>query len=118
MIQVTALQKSYGSLRAVDGVSFEIHPGETFGLLGPNGAGKSTTIHLMAGLLRPDAGQVTINGAADPTREEVRRQIGVAPQALALYEELTAEENLRFFGKLYGLGGARLSDRVGWALDL
>src|SRR5262249_46384973 len=117
MIEVTALQKSYGSLRAVDGVSFEIRRGETFGLLGPNGAGKSTTIHVMAGLLRSDAGQVVINGAADPTREEVRRQIGVAPKAIALYEELTAEENLRFFGKLYGLGGAMLSERVGWALD-
>jgi ABC-2 type transport system ATP-binding protein len=86
-------------------------------LLGPNGAGKSTTIHMMAGLLRPDGGQVTINGAADPTREEVRRQIGVAPQAIALYDELTAEENLRFFGKLYGLAGARLQERVGWVLD-
>jgi ABC-2 type transport system ATP-binding protein len=117
MIEVASLRKSYGSLLAVGGVSFEIRRGETFGLLGPNGAGKSTTIHIMAGLLRPDEGRVTINGAADPTREEVRRQIGVAPQAIALYEELTAEENLRFFGKLYGLGGARLSERVGWVLD-
>jgi ABC-2 type transport system ATP-binding protein len=117
MIEVASLRKSYGSLLAVGGVSFEIRRGETFGLLGPNGAGKSTTIHIMAGLLRADEGRVTINGAADPTREEVRRQIGVAPQAIALYEELTAEENLRFFGKLYGLGGARLSERVGWVLD-
>jgi ABC-2 type transport system ATP-binding protein len=117
MIQVTNLQKSYGTLRAVDGVSFDIRRGETFGLLGPNGAGKTTTIHLMAGLLRPDGGQVTINGAADPTRAEVRRQIGIAPQALALYEDLTGEENLRFFARLYGLSGAALIARVGWALD-
>jgi ABC-2 type transport system ATP-binding protein len=117
MIQVTALQKSYGSLQAVSGVSFDISRGETFGLLGPNGAGKSTTIHIMAGLLRPDGGQVTINGATDPTKQEVRRQIGFAPQALALYEDLTAEENLRFFGKLYGIRGAKLSVRVSWALE-
>jgi ABC-2 type transport system ATP-binding protein len=71
----------------------------------------------MAGLLRPDRGQVTINGEADPTRPEVRRLIGIAPQALALYDDLSAEENLRFFAKLYGLSGAKLSQRVGWALD-
>ncbi len=117
MIQVTSLHKSYGALQAVNGVSFEIRRGETFGLLGPNGAGKSTTIHMMAGLLRPNSGQVAINGHAHPTRHEVRRQIGLAPQAIALYEDLTGEENLRFFGKLYGLAGAKLAERVGWVLD-
>lgn len=117
MIQVTDLHKSYGPLQAVNGVSFEIPRGETFGLLGPNGAGKSTTIHLLAGLLRPNSGQIAINGATDPTRQEVRRQIGIAPQSLALYDDLTAEENLRFFGKLYGLRGEKLSERVAWALD-
>src|SRR5262249_49030126 len=117
MIQVTDLHKSYGTLKAVDGISFEIHRGETFGLLGPNGAGKSTTIHPLAGLLRPNAGQIAINGATDPTRQEVRRQIGIAPQSVALYEDLTAEENLRFFGKLYGLRGDKLRERVAWALD-
>jgi ABC-2 type transport system ATP-binding protein len=118
MICATGLRKSYGPVVAVADLSLEVRQGETFGLLGPNGAGKSTTIHMLSGALRPDAGTITINGAADPTRPEVRRQLGVAPQALALYEPLTALENLNFFGKLYGLGGPRLRERVAWALDL
>src|SRR5262249_45220842 len=76
-----------------------------------------TTLHLLTGALRPDSGEVTINGAPDPTRVAVRRQVGVAPQALALYDELTAEENLTFFGKLYGLAGARLRERVAGGLE-
>lgn len=118
MILATDLHKSYGSLRAVDGVSLEIKQGEMFGLLGPNGAGKSTTIHLLAGLLKPDRGSVAINGMADPLRAEVRRQIGIAPQALALYEEMNAEANLRFLGELYGLGGTKLKERTEFALNL
>ena len=74
MIQVTNLRKAYGSLVAVEGVSFEVRPGETFGLLGPNGAGKTTTILMMAGALRPDAGRVVLEGAADPTLPAVRRR--------------------------------------------
>jgi ABC-2 type transport system ATP-binding protein len=116
MIQVTGLRKSYGPVVAVDGVSFEIRQGETFGLLGPNGAGKTTTIHLLTGLLRPDAGEIKISGTPDPTRLEARRHIGLAPQALALYDELTGQENLTFFGKLYGLSGPRLKERVAWGL--
>ena len=118
MIQVTQLHKSYGEHHAVDGINFEIRRGETFGLLGPNGAGKTTTIHLLAGLLQADSGQVVINGFSDPTRQEVRRKLGIAPQALALYEELTAEENVRFLGKLYGLEGSKLKDRVEYSLSL
>jgi ABC-2 type transport system ATP-binding protein len=117
MIQVTGLRKAYGTVVAVDGVSFDIHEGETFGLLGPNGAGKTTTIHLLTGALRPDAGTITVNGTADPTQLEVRRQVGIAPQALALYDELTAEENLAFLGRLYGLSGTRLRERVAWGLE-
>jgi ABC-2 type transport system ATP-binding protein len=116
MIQVTDLRKAYGPVVAVDGISFEIRQGETFGLLGPNGAGKTTTIHLLTGALGPDAGTIQINGVADPTRLEVRRSIGFAPQALALYDELTGEENLTFFARLYGLSGARLRERVEWGL--
>src|SRR6266704_449006 len=116
MIQVTNLRKAYGSLVAVGGVSFEVRPGETFGLLGPNGAGKTTTILMMAGALRPDAGRVVLEGAADPTLPAVRGRLGIAPQTLAVYAELTGEENLTFFGKLYGLKGAALRDRVAWAL--
>ena len=111
------LRKAYGSLVAVDGLSFTVGSGETFGLLGPNGAGKTTTIGMIVGSLRPDDGQVTVAGETDPTRPALRRQIGVAPQALALYQDLTAQENLAFFGTLYGLAGARLQERVAWALD-
>jgi len=111
------LVKSFGALRAVDGISFEVLRGECFGLLGPNGAGKSTTIGMLVGALAPDAGEVSVDGAGAPTREHVRLRIGAVPQAIALYDDLTGEENLRFFGTLYGLAGARLGERVGWALD-
>jgi len=115
-IRVADLEKSYGTLKAVDGVSFEVARGEAFGLLGPNGAGKSTTIGMIIGALRPDRGSVTVDGEADPTRPALRRRIGVSPQSLALYEEMTAEENLTFFGRLYDLGRAALKARVEWAL--
>ena len=117
MIRVKGLQKSFGTNLAVAGVSFEIHQGETFGLLGPNGAGKTTTIHLLTGLLRPDAGDVSIAGSPDPTRLEVRRQIGVAPQSIALYDRLTGAENVAFLGRLYGLSGSKLRERVDAVLD-
>ena len=119
-LAVRDLRKSYGATVAVDGVSFEVARGETFGLLGPNGAGKSTTINLLVGALRPDSGsvRVLIEGSddGDPSVASVRRRIGVAPQALALYEELTAEENLALFGRLYGLDRARLAGRIDWCL--
>ncbi|HEU4724942.1 MAG TPA: ABC transporter ATP-binding protein [Candidatus Eisenbacteria bacterium] len=116
-IEVASLRKSYGALTAVDDLSFTVAPGEAFGLLGPNGAGKTTTIGMIVGALSPDAGRVVVDGESDPTRPAIRRRIGVAPQALALYQELTAEENLDFFGSLYGLAGARRAERVRWALD-
>lgn len=117
MIRATHLRKTYGSLVAVDDLSLEIGRGETFGLLGPNGAGKTTTMHMLVGALRPDGGTIEIDGAADPTRAEVRRRIGLAPQRVSLYDNLTGEENLTFFGKLYGVNGARLIERVDWALE-
>lgn len=117
-IEVHELKKSYGSICAVDGISFEVGVGECFGLLGPNGAGKSTTINCIVGALRPDGGTVRIDGEADPTRPAVRMKIGIAPQPIALYEDLTGEENLVFFGSLYGLGGGRLKERVNTALEL
>jgi ABC-2 type transport system ATP-binding protein len=118
MIRARDLRKSYANVQAVDGVSLELVAGETFGLLGPNGAGKTTTIHMLIGALRPDHGEVTINGATDPTRADVRRHLGVAPQIESLYEELSAAENLAFFGRLYGLVGMRLKERVNWCLGL
>ncbi len=117
MIRIDHLQKAYGTTVAVDGVTFEIGQGETFGLLGPNGAGKTTTIHLLVGILKPDGGEININGASDPTRPEVRRSIGLAPQSLALYGELTADENLAFFARLYGIKGAALRARIDWAVE-
>jgi ABC-2 type transport system ATP-binding protein len=117
MLRLEGVRKSYGPLVAVDGLSLAVQRGEVLGLLGPNGAGKSTTVNLAVGLLAPDAGSVTIEGLGPPTNPSVRRSIGVAPQALALYELLSGEENLRFFGEVYGLGGAPLAKRVGWALE-
>ena len=118
MIEVQSLVKRFGETPAVDGVSFSIRPGEAFGLLGPNGAGKTTIMLMMVGALRPDAGQVLIDGVTDPTRPEARRLIGVAPQSLAIYEELSGAENLAFFAKLYGLGGSELDDAVERGLEL
>ena len=118
MICARDLRKSYANVQAVDGVSLELGAGETFGLLGPNGAGKTTTIHMLIGVIRPDSGEVSIQGVPDPTRAEVRRQLGVAPQIESLYDELSAAENLAFFGRLYGLGGVRLKERVTWCLGL
>ena len=116
-VNVKGLVKRYGAIEAVKGISFEVRAGETFGLLGPNGAGKSTTIHIMVGAIKPDEGSVDICGIPDPTKPYVRMQIGFAPQALSLYQELSAEKNLAFFGKLYGIKGEKLSGRVDWALD-
>lgn len=118
ILTVENLIKDYGALRAVNDVSFEVHEGETFGLLGPNGAGKSTTLGMMVGYLTPTGGVITVDGKPDPTKPEVRRQIGIAPQATALYLELTGEENVHFFGALHGLGGADLATRVKESLEL
>ena len=119
MIRVNNLVKSFDDLRAVDDLSFAVGPGEIFGLLGPNGAGKTTTISVLSTLLPADAGSASVCGhdvAAEPGA--VRRRIGVVPQELALYEELTAEQNLATFGQLYGLSGPRLKSRIGELLEL
>lgn len=118
MLRLTNLRKTYGSVKAVDGLSLEVRRGEVFGLLGPNGAGKSTTIGMAVGLVEPDSGTVEIEGAGSPTQPAARKHLGVAPQALALYEEMTAEENLRFFGGLYGLVGPVLAGRVSAVLEM
>jgi ABC-2 type transport system ATP-binding protein len=116
MIEVAELQKSFGATNAVAGVSFSVRPGETFGLLGPNGAGKSTTIAMLTGALAPDSGAIRINGEGAPSDAATRLEIGIAPQALSLYEELSAAENLAFFGRLYRLSGSQLRERTDWAL--
>jgi ABC-2 type transport system ATP-binding protein len=97
----------------VKGVSFQIHSGETYGLLGPNGAGKTTTISMVCGLLARDAGEVTVDGIpVDVGAVAAKRGIGYVPQELALYPDLSGRENLQFFGRLYGLGGAALKGRI------
>jgi ABC-2 type transport system ATP-binding protein len=116
-ISLRQVKKQFGALTAVDGLSLDVRRGEIFGLLGPNGAGKSTTIHCIIGLIEPDEGEVRINGTGNPSQTAVRSHMGIAPQALSIYEVLTAEENLAFFGRLYGLAGHRLKQRVEWALD-
>ena len=119
MLAVRDLRKSYGRIVAVDGASFSVEPGQLVGLLGPNGAGKSTTVAMIAGLVTPDGGTITIGGRplggdTDPQK----RLIGLVPQDLALYEELPAAVNLRLFGSLYGLKGRPLEDAIGSALLL
>jgi len=119
VLAVRDLRKSYGRVVAVDGASFSVEPGQLVGLLGPNGAGKSTTVAMIAGLITPDGGTVTIGGTplggdTDPQK----RLIGLVPQDLALYEELPAAANLRLFGSLYGLTGRPLEDAIGSALLL
>ena len=119
MLAVRDLRKTYGRLVAVDGASFSVEAGQLVGLLGPNGAGKSTTVAMIAGLVAPEGGSVTVAGQplagdTDPRK----RLIGLVPQDLALYDELSAAANLRLFGALYGLGGRALEDAIGSSLLL
>jgi ABC-2 type transport system ATP-binding protein len=102
------IRRRFGSTIAVDGLSLEVRTGEVFGLLGPNGAGKSTTIAIATGLLAPDAGSVDLLGLGSPSNPKVRMHLGLAPQEITLYAELTARENLRFFADLYGVTNARV----------
>jgi ABC-2 type transport system ATP-binding protein len=113
------LGKRYGDLVAVHDVGFSIAPGQAYGLLGPNGAGKTTTISMLVGLLRPDTGTVLVGGV-DLAREPLRAKsrIGYVPQEIALYPELTGRENLRFFGRLFGLPRRALATRIAEVLDL
>ena len=105
-LEARNLRKSFGDLQAVDGVSFDIRRGEIFGLLGPNGAGKTTVIRMLSTVLRPDDGDATIDGRSVSAQGgEARKLIGVCPQELALYPELSATDNLVFFGRMAGLGG-------------
>jgi ABC-2 type transport system ATP-binding protein len=104
LLKVHHLSKMFGAIRAVDAVSFEVRPGEIYGLLGPNGAGKTTTISMISGLLKPDVGEVIVGGGSfwsDP--QKAKSLMGVVPQELAIYEELTGQENLEFWGRMAGL---------------
>src|SRR2546428_3572804 len=119
MLNVNNLRKTFGTLVAVDDVSFTVERGQLVGLLGPNGAGKTTTVSMIAALLTPEKGDVLVGGArlagdTDPKK----RRIGLVPQDLALYDELSARANLRFFGALYSLSGAALDAAIAATMDL
>ena len=119
LLRVTDLTKSYGNRHAVDAVSFHVEAGQTLGLIGPNGAGKSTTVSLICGLLQPDRGEVLLDG--EPLthgNSAAKHKIGLVPQEIAIYEDLSALENLKLFGALYGLKGATLKARCADALAL
>ena len=119
ILECRELRKSFGDLVAVSGISFHISEGETYGLLGPNGAGKTTTISMICGLLERDGGDVLIDGASlTPASVRIKASIGYVPQELAIYPDLTARENLRFFARLYGLGGKEARRRIDEALEI
>ena len=117
LLDVRGLGKDYGPRTAVGAIDLAIEPGTIVGLLGPNGAGKTTTISMIAGVLTPSRGSATIAG--HPIGADAgKRALGLVPQDLALYDPLSAEQNLTFFGKLYGLHGAALAERIDWALGV
>jgi ABC-2 type transport system ATP-binding protein len=119
MLEARALRKTYGSIVAVDDVSLRAEAGETIGLLGPNGAGKTTTVSIVAGLVRPDAGEVLIQGRPlGGDTDPLKLKLGLVPQDLALYDELSALQNLMLFAALYNLSGAKARKAIGEAMDL
>jgi ABC-2 type transport system ATP-binding protein len=116
-VEIRDLTRRFGAFTAVDHISFSVAPGEIFGFLGPNGAGKSTTIRMLCGLLRPSEGGGKVGGfdiLSQP--EEIKRHIGYMSQKFSLYDDLTVEENIAFYGSTYGLAGSRLNERTRWAL--
>jgi ABC-2 type transport system ATP-binding protein len=118
IVDVEEVSKSFGPTVALDRIRFQVAAGEVFGLLGPNGAGKTTLMSILACLAAADSGTARIlDQVAHPDNRQVRRHIGLVPQDLALYGELTACENLAFFGRLYGLGGSELQERVAQVLE-
>jgi ABC-2 type transport system ATP-binding protein len=113
LLDVRSIRHSYGPHPALDEVSFQVWPGDRFGLLGPNGAGKTTLLSIISCLLTPSAGEIRLEGhVVRPGDQALRRLIGIVPQELAIYDALTARENLTFFGELFGMGGKPLHDRV------
>ncbi|MBY0231284.1 MAG: ABC transporter ATP-binding protein [Gemmataceae bacterium] len=113
MLEVDGVSKRFGALQALDRASFSVADGEMFGLLGPNGAGKTTLLSILSCLMPADGGRATVAGhQARPGNDAVKRLLGIVPQELAVYDNLTASENLAFFGELFGLGGAELARRV------
>ncbi len=118
-IEVDGLTKKFGAFTAVDNISFQVKRGEIFGFLGPNGAGKSTTIRMLCGLMEPSAGRASVGGFDVKTQTfQIKKSIGYMSQKFSLYEDLTVEENIRFYGGIYGLAPARLAERMGWVVEM
>src|SRR5215469_14357020 len=118
-VKLEKLVKRFGNFVAVDNVSLEVAPGEIFGFLGPNGAGKSTTIRILCGLLAPTSGRATVHGFDVATQpEEIRQNIGYMSQKFSLYDDLTVEENIEFFGGVYGVSSAALPARRDYVLKM
>jgi ABC-2 type transport system ATP-binding protein len=118
-IAVRGLVKKFGDFTAVDGIDFEVHQGEIFGLLGPNGSGKTTTIRMMLGLLRPTEGWIEILGVPIIQNPgNIRPRIGYMSQRFSLYNDLTVEQNLTFYGKAYGLKNEALNERMHTAVQM
>src|SRR5512136_3507995 len=116
-IELSSVRKSFGATEALRGVSFHVAPGEIYGLLGPNGAGKTTAINILCGLIRPDSGTARLSGQdVSAASVDARRSLGVVPQEPALYMEMSARQNLTFFGRLYGLRGVALREAIDRAL--
>ena len=117
-LSVERVTKHYGETLALSEVELTVAKAETLALLGPNGAGKTTLMRMLSGVERPESGRVRLEGLGDPAQPETRRAIGFAPQALAVYPQLTARENLRFFAELYGVPRAELDARVAYGLEV
>ncbi|MGB2868943.1 MAG: ABC transporter ATP-binding protein [Bacteroidota bacterium] len=118
-VEVENLTKRFGKFTAVDDVSFKVKRGEVFGFLGPNGAGKSTTIRMLCGILGPTSGHASVGGYDIETNPDmVKSSIGYMSQRFSLYEDLTVEQNINFYGGIYGLEGTRLKDRKEWAVEM
>lgn len=118
MVKLENVTKRFKSKTVVDNISLTVNRGELFRLLGPNGAGKTTTISMIVGALTPENGVIKINGLGADERQAVKRLLGIVPQTLAVYETLTAEENLNFFGRIYGLNGKDLKDRIEHVVEI
>jgi len=119
MIKLEHLSKTFDSIRAVDDISLEIEKGEIFGFLGPNGAGKTTTISMISGLLKPDSGKIYVDSMdLESNLRKIKKIMGVVPQDMAFYEELSAKENLLFWGRLQGVSRKNLEDRIRSYLEL
>lgn len=113
LLKVEELHKAYGAIKAVDGISIHVNKGELFGLLGPNGAGKSTTISMISTLFKPDKGLIHYDGQdVLKTPKAIQKKLGIVPQEIALYPTLTGLDNMKFWGKAYGLRGAKLKERI------